>query len=436
MCERHLGFRCGPEDSGASPGWPSRVWAPAPPPVSATPVGCLTGTRSKRLGLASSAGETQDAVPQRATGSACHFVPHRAIFSGDLAVFVTLGPREIVFTQRVVCARVPRGRSSEAEHQLPKLEIQRRAPGRPQLSLAKRHPRRQRRRLRTPETVGPIEAPPEYLVAGPSPWASALITLSDQGEWQEVVEGPRRHQECVHAQYGSRSRAETGPEVTWRCAPYRTRLVDPLLDTLMAAQPAVLLVGPRAAGKTTTASRRAATTVRLDRAAEAGAFVADPDAALRDLPEPILLDEWQQVPGVLGAVKRAVDGDPRPGRFLITGSVRGDLTGETWPGTGRVVRVTLQTLSMREQLGRIDAPAFLDQLATGHTPSRPMDPPDLRGYVELAFRGGFPSVLDQTQDLRESWLESYVDQIITRDAVSLAGLRDPSASGATCRRMP
>ncbi len=208
--------------------------------------------------------------------------------------------------------------------------------------------------------------------------------------------------------------------------PYRTRLVDPLLDTLMAAQPAVLLVGPRAAGKTTTASRRAATTVRLDRAAEAGAFVADPDAALRDLPEPILLDEWQQVPGVLGAVKRAVDGDPRPGRFLITGSVRGDLTGETWPGTGRVVRVTLQTLSMREQLGRIDAPAFLDQLAAGHTPSRPMDPPDLRGYVELALRGGFPSVLDQTQDLRESWLESYVDQIITRDAVSLAGLRDPS----------
>lgn len=32
--------------------------------------------------------------------------------------------------------------------------------------------------------------------------------------------------------------------------------------------------------------------------------------------EPVLLDEWQVVPGVLGAVKRSVDQDPRPGRFL------------------------------------------------------------------------------------------------------------------------
>lgn len=47
--------------------------------------------------------------------------------------------------------------------------------------------------------------------------------------------------------------------------------------------------------------------MRLDREAEAAAFRADPDAALRDLPEPVLLDEWQATPEVLGAVKRAVD---------------------------------------------------------------------------------------------------------------------------------
>lgn len=194
----------------------------------------------------------------------------------------------------------------------------------------------------------------------------------------------------------------------------------------MAAQPAIMLVGPRAAGKTTTALRRATTVVRLDRAAEAGAFLADPDAALRGLLEPILLDEWQTVPGILGAVKRSVDADPRPGRFLITGSVGGDLSGETWPTTGRVVRVTLQTMSVREQLGHIAGAAFLDRLASGDTPTLPADPPDLRGYVELALGGGFPTVLDLSPMLRESWLESYVDQIITRDAVSLAGLRDPS----------
>lgn len=208
--------------------------------------------------------------------------------------------------------------------------------------------------------------------------------------------------------------------------PYRTRLLDPKLDALLAAQPAVMLVGPRAAGKTTTASRRAASTAHLDRAAEAGAFRADPDSALRSLSEPILLDEWQEVPGVLGAVKRAVDDDPRPGRFIITGSVRGDITSETWPGTGRIVRVTLQGMSVREQLGRVEGPCLLDVLATGDSVGLPASMPDLRDYVELALRGGFPAALDLDDTLRETWLESYVDQIVTRDAVALGGIRDPA----------
>jgi predicted AAA+ superfamily ATPase len=50
------------------------------------------------------------------------------------------------------------------------------------------------------------------------------------------------------------------------------------------------------------------------------------------------VDEWQEVPTVLGAVKRAVDDDPRPGRFDLTGSVPAELENETWPGTGRLGR--------------------------------------------------------------------------------------------------
>jgi predicted AAA+ superfamily ATPase len=102
--------------------------------------------------------------------------------------------------------------------------------------------------------------------------------------------------------------------------PYRRRLVDPLLDELLEQLPAVLVVGPRTAGKTTTLTRRARTVVRLDRQLRAAAFEADPDAALRSLAEPVLLDEWQRVPGVLGAVRRAVEADPHANRFFVTGS--------------------------------------------------------------------------------------------------------------------
>ena len=85
--------------------------------------------------------------------------------------------------------------------------------------------------------------------------------------------------------------------------------------------------------------------------------------------EPVLLDEWQEVATVLGAVKRAVDGNPRPGRFLLTGSVRADLEATTWPGTGRLVRVPLYGMSVREQQERLEGRPYLDRLAAGDLPA-------------------------------------------------------------------
>ncbi len=207
---------------------------------------------------------------------------------------------------------------------------------------------------------------------------------------------------------------------------YRPRLVDSLLARLLAEVPAVLVVGPRAAGKTTTAARQARTIVHLDREAEAVAFRADPDAALRDLPEPVLLDEWQLVPGVLGALKRTVDVDPRPGRFIVTGSVRADLESEGWPGTGRLVRVPMYGMTMREQLADVGSPPLLDRIVMEELASLPADRPDLRGYVELALRGGYPEpALRLSAEGRQRWLISYVEQLLTRDAQLADGGRDP-----------
>jgi len=161
--------------------------------------------------------------------------------------------------------------------------------------------------------------------------------------------------------------------------PYRARLVDPYVEELFAQLPALMLIGPRAAGKTTSATRRAATAISLDRAAEATAFAADADAALRGLTEPILLDEWQAVPSVLGAVKRAVDAEPRPGRFLLTGSVRAELANAVWPGTGRLVRVPMYPLTVGEALGRTGGTGFFDRLVAGEELAVGSEPPDKRG---------------------------------------------------------
>lgn len=187
-----------------------------------------------------------------------------------------------------------------------------------------------------------------------------------------------------------------------------------------------MLVGPRATGKTTSAARHAATVIRLDRPAEAAAFRADPDAALRALAPPVLLDEWQVVPEVLGAVKRDVDRDSQPGKFILTGSVRADLEAATWPGTGRVVRLAMYPLTVAERLDRTTKP-LVDRIVAGVDLRPASEMLDLRDYVDLALRGGFPEAsLDLSEGARTRWVEGYIDQLLTRDAMALDHGRDPS----------
>lgn len=207
---------------------------------------------------------------------------------------------------------------------------------------------------------------------------------------------------------------------------YLDRMVDPLLNQLVEDVPAVMIVGPRGVGKSTTAARLVASVVHLDRAGQAAAFRADPDAALASATVPVLLDEWQEVPEVLGAVKRSVDANRQAGQFLLAGSVRADLQAATWPGTGRVVRVPMYPLTVKERLGR-STRTLVDRLVDAEGLAPGPNPPDLRGYVDLAVESGFPeAVVGVPERTRRLWLESYVDQVVTQDAIAEDGSgRDP-----------
>jgi uncharacterized protein len=213
---------------------------------------------------------------------------------------------------------------------------------------------------------------------------------------------------------------------------YLPRLVDQVIagssDSLDGV-PAVLVVGPRGSGKTTTAQQHAASVLRLDRPNERGVVEADPDAAIAGRDRPLLIDEWQLAPEVLGAVKRAVDRDFSAGQFLLTGSARSDVTTSGWAGTGRIIRLALWGMTQRELDGRGgEATTLLDIAAepTSHMP-KISDAPDYREYVARALRGGLPQVaMAESATRRARLLDAYVEQLVTRDVELTGSRRNPA----------
>lgn len=198
---------------------------------------------------------------------------------------------------------------------------------------------------------------------------------------------------------------------------YHDRLIEPHLSRLASELSAFMVVGPRAVGKTRTVERRAATTVRLNVAGEAAAFKADASAALEGLEEPVLLDEWQEVPDVLRAVAQRVNDDPRPSRYFLTGSVRAEVENTPWPGTGRLQRVPIFPMTVRELRGLTSSKSVIDKLIEGVPLAAPSKALDLRDYVDLLLTGGFPYPALALRDplTRATWFDSYVDDLVTHD---------------------
>jgi uncharacterized protein len=196
-------------------------------------------------------------------------------------------------------------------------------------------------------------------------------------------------------------------------ADYLERVVDAELDELLSGLPAVTLDGPKGVGKTATAVRRAATVYTLDDPGQRLLLEAEPGRLERAKP-PVLLDEWQLHPQVWDVVRRSVDRDAAPGRFLLTGSAS-PVNAPTHSGAGRIVRLRMRPMSLSERGLESPTVSLRDLLSGAGDPVEGTTEVQLATYTEEIVRSGFPGIRPLTDRPRRAQLAGYLDRIVERD---------------------
>jgi uncharacterized protein len=188
---------------------------------------------------------------------------------------------------------------------------------------------------------------------------------------------------------------------------------------------AILINGARQAGKSTL-TRLAAdgwpgTVVRLlDDAATLRAAQDDP-AGFVDHDGLVVIDEIQLAPELLRAIKVLVDTDPRPGRFLLTGSSRVlALRGLPDALPGRMEIIELWPFSQGEMKGGPDR--FIDAAFRHGAGIEHSSRLRKRDYLELAVIGGFPEAVRRTPRRRAAFFASYLSTLIERDVLEVSSI--------------
>ena len=218
-----------------------------------------------------------------------------------------------------------------------------------------------------------------------------------------------------------------GPH-NWLARPIGRKISEALADT-----PVVCLLGPRQCGKSTLARRvepdRAYVT--LDDTQVLQVAREDPAGFVAGLPEKVTLDEVQRAPELFPAIKRAVDEQRTPGRFLLTGSANLRLMPQVRESlAGRMEVVRLQPLSEAEKARRpgdfvqhLLAMDFEPELTGVGMKKEAAMQRQLQGAL---LRGGFPEAVARKQDARaRQWHRQYLQSLLEMDAPDVANILHP-----------
>ena len=201
---------------------------------------------------------------------------------------------------------------------------------------------------------------------------------------------------------------------------YLPRLIDSKIEKYMGLFGALSIEGPKWCGKTWTALNHANSVVYLldpenDYANREAARLNPASILTGD--KPLLVDEWQEVPGIWDAVRFASDRTKEKGMYLLTGSVTPKEGSFSHSGAGRIGKIRMRTMSLYES-GDSSGLVSLTALFQGITVK-----PDISGLtqdklIHLSIRGGWPDNITSPKDDAGVLPEQYVTVLAETDISS------------------
>ena len=211
---------------------------------------------------------------------------------------------------------------------------------------------------------------------------------------------------------------------------YISRHMEARIMELSCSYSAILLTGPRQAGKTTMLRKLAEKEkigrryVTLDDLAERDMAKNDPALFLQLHQPPVLIDEVQYAPELFAYIKIYIDKFHNPGDFWMTGSqIFRLMRGVQESLAGRVALLHMSPLSQREITGAACAPFTTDmeRLLAERDRIRPVSTPELFGRL---WQGSMPGLISGQIPDRNVFYSSYLSTYIERDVRELSGSVD------------
>lgn len=180
----------------------------------------------------------------------------------------------------------------------------------------------------------------------------------------------------------------------------------------LADTPVLVVQGPRQSGKSTLVQRVCRLPyVTLDDSLALSAAASNPEGWLRTFPDGVVIDEVQRAPQLMRSIKKVVDADRRPGRFVLTGSANVMLLPKLSDSlAGRMEVFTLFPFAQSELANQ--PKAFVDRWLAGSLAP---------GADRIVESGGFPEPVSRASaSRRNAWFSSYIRALMDRDVRDLA----------------